>query len=100
MLHFSGGVSLEAVTNVFFGVSGSYNMGSYQSDGEFSATNTLNIYPDSLRTDPNDPRTAGFKDAHIGISAIPSTEGWDVRFGLIYRLWNFIGISASFKVPI
>jgi hypothetical protein len=99
MLHFSGGVSLEAITNVFFGVSGSYNMGSYQSDGEFFATDTKGIYPDSLRTNPLDLRTAGFKDASYRDIRNTEYRGWDVRFGLLYRLWNFIGVSASFKVP-
>ncbi len=99
MLHFSGGVALEAVTNVFFGVSGSYNMGSYQSDGEFSATDTRNVFPDSLRTVPTDARTAGFKDASYRDIRNTEYKGWDVRFGVVYRLWNFIGISASFKVP-
>ena len=99
MLHFSGGVSLEAITNVFFGVSGSYNMGSYQSDAEFAATDTKNVYPDSLRTVPSDSRTAGFKDASYRDVRNTEYKGWDVRFGLVYRLWNFIGVSASFKVP-
>jgi hypothetical protein len=99
MLHFSGGVSLEAITNVFFGVSGSYNMGSYQSDAEFAATDTKNVYPDSLRTVPTDSRTAGFKDASYRDVRNTEYKGWDVRFGLVYRLWNFIGVSASFKIP-
>ncbi len=99
MLHFSGGVSLEAVTNIFFGLSGSYNLGSYQSDGEYTATNTLNMYPDSVRTVPSDPRTAGFLDAAYRDIRNTEYKGWDVRFGIVYRLWNFIGISASFKVP-
>jgi len=99
MLHFSGGVALEAVTNVFFGVSGSYNMGSYQSDGEFTANDDMNMYADSLRTSPTDPRTAGFIDASYRDIRNTEYKGWDVRFGVVYRLWNFIGVSASFKVP-
>ena len=99
MLHFSGGLSLEAAPGVFFGVSGSYNIGTYASDGEFTATNTRLTYPDSLRTVPSDPRTAGFKDATYRDVRNAQYKGWDVRFGLVYRFYNFIGISASFKVP-
>jgi hypothetical protein len=99
MLHFSTGMSLEAAPNVFFGLSGSYNIGTYSSDRNFIARDTRNTYADSLRTVPGDPRTAGFIDGSY--RDIRSTEyrGWDVRFGMVYRLWNFIGISASFKVP-
>jgi len=99
MLHFSGGVSMEAITNVFFGVSASYNMGSYQSDGEFSATDSKNVFADTVRTVPTDSRTAGFKDASYRDIRNTEYRGWDIRFGLVYRLWNFLGISASFKVP-
>ncbi len=99
MLHFSGGISLEAISGVFFGVSGSYNMGSYQSDAEFSATNSQNLFPGSVETIPGDSTTYGFQDATYRMIRSTEYKGWDVRFGVIYRLWNFIGISASFKIP-
>ncbi len=99
LLHISGGVSLQAAPGVFFGISGSYNLGTYDSDREFSAEDITGSYPDSLRTNPNDPTTAGFQAATY--KDIHSTEykGWDVRFGIVYRVENFIGVSASFKVP-
>jgi hypothetical protein len=99
MLHFSGGLSLQAAPGVFFGLSGSYNMGTYNSDREFTATDSRNTYPDSLRTVPTDPRTAGFKDATYRDVRNTQYKGWDVRFGIVYRFYNFIGLSASFKVP-
>ncbi|HMK38698.1 MAG TPA: hypothetical protein VK569_05105 [Bacteroidota bacterium] len=99
LIHFSGGISLQAASGVFFGVSGSYNVGTFESDQEFTATNTRNTYADSLRTVPTDPRTAGFKDATYRDVSTTQYKGWDVRFGLVYRFFNFIGLSASFKVP-
>jgi hypothetical protein len=99
MLHFSGGVSLEAAPNVFFGLSGSYNLGTYNSDREFTAKDTKNAYADSLRTNPGDPRTAGFIEGSYRDIRNTQYKGWDVRFGVVYRFYNFIGLSASFKVP-
>ncbi len=99
MLHFSGGVSLQAAPGVSFGVSGSYNLGTYNSDREFFAEDLLGFYPDSLRTNPDDPRTAGFVDASYRDVRTTQYKGWDVRFGIVYRFYNFIGLSASFKVP-
>jgi hypothetical protein len=99
LIHFSGGISLQAGPGVFFGLSGSYNLGTYDSDKEFTATDTKNTYPDSLRTVPTDPRTAGFKDATYRDVRTTQYKGWDVRFGVLYRFYNFIGVSASFKVP-
>jgi len=99
MIHFSGGISVTAAPGVLFGISGSYNTGTYESDQEFTATNTKNTYSDSLRTVPTDPRTAGFKDATYRDVSTTQYKGWDIRFGILYRFYNFIGVSASFKVP-
>ena len=99
LLHISTGVSLQAAPGVFFGVSGSYNLGVFDSDREFHVENTQGTYPDSLRTNPLDARTAGFIDADYRDVRTSEYKGWDVRFGLVYRFENFIGISASFKVP-
>jgi hypothetical protein len=99
MVHMSAGVSLQAAPGVFFGLSGSYNLGTYDSDREYSATDTKNAYGDTLRTVPTDPRTAGFLDASYRDIRSTQYKGWDLRFGLVYRFENFIGISAAFKVP-
>lgn len=100
LLHFSAGASLEAAPGVYFGVSGSYNIGTYNSDREFGAVDTRNAYADSLRTNPSDPLTAGFEEATYRDIRNTQYKGWDVRFGILYRFYNFIGISASFKVPL
>jgi hypothetical protein len=99
LVHISTGVSLQAAPGVFFGVSGSYNLGVFDTDREFRANDINGEYPDSLRTNPSDPRTAGFIDAYYRDVRTSEYKGWDVRFGLVYRFENFIGISASIKVP-
>ncbi len=99
LLHISTGVSLQAAPGVFFGVSGSYNLGIYDTDREFHAEDTQGMYPDSMMINPSDPRTAGFIDADYRDVRTTEYKGWDVRFGLVYRFENFIAISASFKVP-
>jgi len=100
LVHLSGGVALQAAPGVFFGVSGSYNIGTFDTDREYTAEDIAGVYPDSLRTQPNDPRTAGFIDVTYRDIRASEYRGGDVRFGVIYRFENFIGISASFKIPI
>ncbi|GEM_PF-2568492 len=99
MLHFSGGVSLQAAPGVLFGVSGSYNTGTFETDREFKVVDINDAFGDSVQTIPGDSRTGGFRDAAYHDLRSTQYKGWDVRFGLLYRFENFIGISASFKVP-
>jgi len=99
LVNIVAGVSLQAAPGVFFGLSGSYNIGTYDSDREYDAQNTKGSYPDTLRTNPADPRTAGFQQANFRDVRTAEYKGWEARFGILYRFENFIGISASFKIP-
>ena len=99
LTHYSIGFSAEAAHNVFFGVSGSYNDGLYTSDLELSASDINDLYPTSTLTVPGNSQTAGFVSTDYRVVRQKRYSGWDVRFGLLYKLENFIGLSASFKVP-
>lgn len=99
LLHFTGGVALEAAEGVHFGVSASYNLGTYRSDREFKATDSRNAYGDSLRTIPGDPRTVGFQSTEYRDIRSTTYKGWDARLGLAYRFENFIGIGIAVKIP-
>jgi hypothetical protein len=99
LIHFSFGASVETAPNVFFGVSGSYNTGPFTSDLELSAVDSNDVYPTGVQTIPDNPQTDGFVGANYRIVRQKQYTGWDVRFGILYRLENFIGLSAAFKTP-
>lgn len=95
----SFGIAYEFAHNIFFGASFNYNVGSYQRDGEFTESNTQGIYPDTLRTIADDPLTAGFQSFYINDIKDWVFNGYDLRFGVLYRFFNFIGIGVSVKTP-
>ena len=99
LVHFTFGASVEAVRNVYFGISGSYNTGPYTSDLELSAADSNDVYPAGIETVPGRPETDGFVRADYRVVREKQYSGWDIRFGIMYRLENFIGLSAAFKVP-
>lgn len=99
MLHFTFGGSIEAVYNVFFGVSGSFNYGTYTSDLELSASDLNDVYAAGTLSDPGNALTNGFVGTNYRTVRSKQYTGWDIRFGILYKLENFIGISASFKLP-
>ncbi len=95
----SFGIAYEFAHNIFFGASFNYNVGSYMRDGEFTESNTQGFYPDTLRTIADDPLTAGFKSFYINDIKDWVFNGYDIRFGVLYRLFNFIGVGISVKTP-
>ena len=99
MSHYSVGAAVEAAENVFFGVSASYNSGHYTSDLELNANDINDVYPVGTQTVPGDPSTDGFESATVRNVRDKEYRGWDARFGVMYRIHNFIGVSASFDLP-
>jgi hypothetical protein len=97
--HWSFGVAGELAYNIFFGASFNYNVGSYLRDGEFTESDSRNTYPDSIRTIENNPLTAGFQSFYINDIKDWVFNGYDLRIGVLYRFFNFIGIGGSVKTP-
>ncbi|MCW8805104.1 MAG: hypothetical protein OQK56_01480 [Ignavibacteriaceae bacterium] len=95
----SFGIAYEFAHNIFFGASFNYNVGSYNRDGEFTETNSQGYYSDSLRTISGDPLTAGFQSFYINDIKDWVFNGYDLRFGVLYRFFNFVGIGVSVKTP-
>ncbi|MDH3269291.1 MAG: hypothetical protein OEM46_10600, partial [Ignavibacteria bacterium] len=95
----SFGIAYEFAHNIFFGASFNYNVGSYTRDGEFTESNIQGFYSDTLRTIADDPLTAGFKSFYINDIKDWVFNGYDIRFGVLYRLFNFIGVGVSVKTP-
>ena len=99
LTHFSFGLAVEAAHNIFFGISGSYNTGYYNSDLELAASDVNDFYPSGVQTVPGNAQTDGFVATDYRLVRSKQYRGWDIRFGMLYKLANFIGVSASFKVP-
>jgi hypothetical protein len=95
----SFGIAYEFAHNIFFGASFNYNVGSYLRNAEFTESNTQGYYSDTLRTIANDPLTAGFQSFYIKDIKDWVFNGYDLRFGVLYRFFNFIGVGVSVKSP-
>jgi len=99
LFNLSLGAALEAAHNIFFGVSASYNTGTSVSDLEISAVDTNDVYPTGMLTVPGNPQTDGFTATNYRSVRELQYSGWNLRFGVLYKLENFVAWSVSFKLP-
>ncbi|MBT8380384.1 MAG: hypothetical protein KJN64_14270 [Ignavibacteria bacterium] len=97
--HWSFGIAYELASNIFFGASVNYNVGTFLSDGEFTEADQQKNYNDTLRTVPDNPLTAGFQSFYINDINDWVFNGVDFRFGVLYKFFDFIGIGGSVKTP-
>lgn len=97
--HWSFGIAGELAHNIFFGASFNYNVGSYLRDGEFTESDSRDSYADSIRTIGNNPLTAGFQSFYINDIKDWVFNGYDLRIGVLYKFFDFIGIGGSVKTP-
>ena len=97
--HWSFGIAGELASNIFFGASFNYNVGNYLRDGEFTESDSRDSYADSIRTIENNPLTAGFQSFYINDIKDWVFNGYDLRIGVLYKFFNFIGIGGSVKTP-
>ena len=97
--NWSAGASYEFAYNVFFGASVNYTIGTLQSNREFRETDVNNVYTSSVLTVPDSSLTAGFESFYLNDVVDWTYNGWDGRFGLLYKFFNFIRIGGSVKLP-
>ena len=97
--HWSFGFAYEFATNVFFGASANYAVGSYLSNREYFEVDTRNVYGNDVRTLQDSALTAGFEEFYLNDVVEWAYNGWDIRFGFLYKFFNFIGIGGSVKIP-
>jgi hypothetical protein len=97
--HWSFGIAGELASNIFFGASFNYNVGSYLRDGEFTESDSRDSYADSIRTIFDNPLTAGFQSFYINDIKDWIFNGYDLRVGVLYEFFDFIAIGASVKTP-
>jgi hypothetical protein len=97
--HWSFGFAYEFASNVFFGASANYAVGSYLSNREYFEIDTKDVYGSDVRTIPNNDSTAGFIEFYLNDVVEWAYNGWDIRFGFLYKFYDFIGIGGSVKIP-
>jgi hypothetical protein len=97
--HWSFGFAYEFASNVFFGASANYAVGSYLSNREYFEIDTKDIYGNDVRTLQDSALTAGFEEFYLNDVVEWVYNGWDVRFGFLYKFFDFIGIGGSVKIP-
>jgi hypothetical protein len=97
--HWSFGFAYEFASNVFFGASANYAVGGYLSNREYFEIDTENNYGNDVRTLPDSALTAGFEEFYLNDVVEWAYNGWDVRFGFLYKFFDFIGIGGSVKIP-
>ena len=96
----SFGFSYEFASNVFFGGSANYAVGSYTSNREYYEIDEQNVYGDTVKTIPNSNNSpTGFEEFNLNDVVTWSYNGWDIRMGVLYKFFNFISIGGSVKLP-
>jgi len=98
--NFSFGLTLKVFEGVMVGASANYNGGTYTSDREFKETDSEDSYGSSVLTEPGNPLTADFREFYVHDVRQSEFRGFDVRFGLLFKLWDFISAGTSVKVPL
>ena len=96
--HWSLGLAYEFAHNIFVGFSLNYIIGSSLINREFSESNT-GFYPDTLQIVPGNLKTSGFKKFNLNDVISRIYNGLDIRFGVLYKFYNFISIGGSVKTP-
>lgn len=97
--NWSAGASYEFASNVFFGASVNYAIGTLQSNREFRESDVNDVYTSAIRTVPDSALTAGFESFYLNDVVDWTYNGWDGRFGVLYKFFNFIRIGGSVKLP-
>lgn len=96
--HWSIGLAYEFAHNIFVGFSLNYIIGSNLNNREFTESNT-GFYPDTLQVVPGNPTTSGFKKFYLNDVVSRIYNGLDIRFGVLYKFYNFISVGGSVKTP-
>ncbi len=93
-------VHLTSLHIMFFLVPVLNDTSTLQSNREFRETD-INVvfYPLATTTIPDSNLTAGFDSYYLNDVVDWSYNGWDGRFGLLYKFFDFIRLGGSVKLP-
>ncbi len=91
--------SVEVAQNIFIGATLNIYSGKFKRDRQFYEEDIDNIYGDDVLTDPEDPETAGFETFFMNDIIDWDIEGWDAKFGLLYKINEMSTVGLSVKSP-
>ncbi len=92
---FSG--AIEVAENVFVGATFNILSGDYKNSREYTEEDTRNIYQGL--TDPADSTTFDFQSFTINDILSWDISGWNLKFGVLYKLNPIINLGATIKLP-
>lgn len=89
----------EVSPNMFVGATINVLSGTYSSSRQYYEDDFDNYYGAGVLTDPDDPNTADFETFYLNDILDWDIAGWDMKFGILYKMRNFFTIGATIKLP-
>ena len=90
--------AFEAAKNVFIGATLNILSGAYKNNRTYTEDDyDFNSYQGFL--DPADSSTFDFESFYLNDVIEQNISGWDLRFGLLYKMNNMLSFGASIKLP-
>ena len=90
--------AFEAAKNVFIGATLNILSGAYKNNRTYTEDDyDYNYYQGLL--DPADSSTLDFESFYLNDVIEQNISGWDLRFGMLYKMNNLLSFGASIKLP-
>lgn len=94
---FSG--AIEVAKNLSFGATIGIISGDFERNRDYSEEDINNYYDASVKTDPDDPRTADFQFFKLQETLKWELTGFSAKAGMMYRMQDFMRFGATIKFP-
>lgn len=91
--------AIEVAKNLSFGITIGAVGGDFERNRDYSEEDINNIYDATVRTDPNDPRTADFEFFNLQETLKWELTGFTSKIGLMYRIKDFGRFGTTVKFP-
>jgi hypothetical protein len=93
----SGGIEIEK--DIFLGGTINLYSGTYDRNSSYNEDDTKNIYPSTLRLDPNEPESAGFNSFSKYDRLNWDITGWDFKLGLLAKIDKKFTAGVTIQFP-
>ncbi len=91
--------AVEVAKNLSIGATIGIVSGEFERNRDYSEEDVNNIYNSSIRTDPDDARTADFQFFKLQETLKWDFSGFSSKIGLMYRIGNEIRFGTTIKFP-
>ncbi|MFA3783027.1 OmpP1/FadL family transporter [Melioribacteraceae bacterium 4301-Me] len=91
--------AIEVEKNVFLGATIDIVGGNLERNRKYWEDDIYNLYPSSLRLDPNDPATADFQSFYLNDIISWDISGWDAKVGFLIKPIDQLNIGGTVKFP-